>query len=182
MTNDNYKLPYNKRKELQRAFRNFLTDLNLPFFMTINFNVNNRPKPLSPEEAKKILNKFHRNLDRRLLGRKFYRVARNRRTFFVAMPEHLNSNLHYHLLVRIPPIPEYIFLSAAAYELYQLVPSATLQLTKLASKTDVRMTSFYSCKDLIQEATFENFVISTEFQSTPKIERENGMPPASSKR
>lgn len=156
-------LPYDKKKELQVAFRLFLTDLNLPCFATLNFN-----KYLSTNAAYTLLRKFHRELDRTLLKKRFHLLPQDERTFFIAMPEHLNSNFHYHMLMKPPAVEFEYFSSAASLVCVKNFPASSFHISKLNSTNDVRRTSFYSCKDLINQKNYENFVVSTQFLSSKK--------------
>ncbi len=47
------------------------------------------------------LRAFHAHLDRALFGRRFFALPRDRRTAFVAVPEHVATNAHLHMLVRV---------------------------------------------------------------------------------
>lgn len=151
---------YPQRKELQIALRTFLTDLNLPMFVTINFN-----RRTNLRRAYKQLREFHKMIDKDFLGRRFYLLPKEERTFFIAMPEHLNSNFHYHLLLRPPPEKELHFLFNAWFYLKKIVPSATIKISRLKTNDDVRKTSFYSCKDAIYVENYDNFIISTQFSN-----------------
>ena len=156
-------LPYDKKKELQVAFRLFLTDLHLPYFATLNFN-----KYLSTDAAYFCLRKFHRELDRTVLGKNFRKLPAEQRTFFIAMPEHLNSNFHYHMLLRAPEVDSSFYITHATSLCRKFFPSSSLDITNLISTDDVRRTSFYSCKDMTNQKNYENFVISTQFLSNKK--------------
>ena len=156
-------LPYDKKKELQVAFRLFLTELNLPCFATLNFN-----KYLSTDAAYTLLRKFHRELDRTLFSKRFYEVPEEQRTFFIAMPEHLNSNFHYHMLMKPPALAFKTFSDAASSVCSKNFPASSFHISKLNSTDDVRKTSFYSCKDLINQENYETFVVSTQFLSSKK--------------
>jgi hypothetical protein len=161
MNNQNdHDLSYNQRKELQCALRNFITDLNLPLFITINFNTK-----ISKRRAEKILRELHKRLDRKMLGRRFYKRSKEERTFFVAMPEHMKSNYHYHLLLRPPTDKELYFRFNAWFHLMQLVPSASIMILKPKTADDVRATSFYSCKDSFKAENYDSFILSTQFAS-----------------
>jgi hypothetical protein len=52
------------------------------------------------DEAKEDLKRFHRDIDRQLLGNSFNRVPKNKRTFMYACPEGIGTkNLHFHILL-----------------------------------------------------------------------------------
>ncbi|WP_218127885.1 hypothetical protein [Belnapia rosea] len=47
------------------------------------------------------LRAFHAHLDRALFGRRFCALPRERRTAFVAVPEHVATNTHLHMVLRM---------------------------------------------------------------------------------
>lgn len=163
MINDSQDMTYDHRKELQVALRNFITDMNLPLFITISFNTE-----MTYRRAVKVLNELQKNLDRKMFGRRFFKKSKDDRIFFIAVPEHFNSNLHFHKLLKIPKHKELFFIFNAWFYLRQLVPSATIQISRLTTAEDVRATSFYSCKDAINSENYNKFVISTQFASFKK--------------
>ena len=67
----------------------------IPVWITITFQ---GKKNL--EEAKENLKRWHRDIDRQLLGNNFNRVPQSSRTFMHACPEDIGTkNLHFHILV-----------------------------------------------------------------------------------
>jgi len=160
MTNDFDDTTYQHRKELQIALRTFSVNLNPTFFVCLNFNTQ-----MTHRSAKRLLSRFQRKLDRKLFGKRFYKLPRERRIFFLAMPEGIYSNYHYHMLLTLPPKAEDYFVNNAERYLKYVLPAASLQISKLATATDERMTSFYSCKDAIYAENYNNFVVSTQFAS-----------------
>lgn len=151
---------YEKRKELKEAIRQLAVSTNPKFYVTAVFNDFS-----SIEGARRTLKKFHRNIDYRFYGRSFYKTTKDKRTFFFAFPEHLDSNFHYNLLLT-PPIPKTnLFLEIANREWIKVCPKGNLLIVPIGTEEVMRMTSYYSTKDCFIERNFENFIISTEFCS-----------------
>lgn len=118
--------------------------------------------------SKKILYTFHKNVDYQRYGKRFYKLPTERRTFFIATPEGLQGNYHHHLLKTVPAQSELFLLYNAELEIQKIIPSATVKIYKLEAETDVRVTSFYSCKDTINSENYNRFVLSKEFSSFKK--------------
>jgi len=157
---------YTERKELQAALRSFLVNLDLPLFVTVTFN-----KSLSIAKAQKLLNEFHYEIQKSLWGKKFYRIPAEQRIFFIAFPEHIDSNIHYHLMLKVPPRYRVLFQIHAQKALSRVLESADVKFKEPQSPADVIKTKFYSTKDLFNELNYEHFVISTQFQRKPSREQ-----------
>lgn len=157
---------YTERKELQAALRSFLVSLDLPLFVTVTFN-----KSLSIAKAQKLLNEFHYEIQKSLWGKKFYRIPAEQRIFFIAFPEHIDSNIHYHLMLKVPPRYRVLFQIHAQHALSRVLESADIKIYEPKSPEDVIETKFYSTKDLFNELNYEHFVISTQFQRKPLREQ-----------
>lgn len=157
---------YTERKELQVALRSFLVNLDLPLFVTVTFN-----KSLSIAKAQKLLNEFHYEIQKSLWGKKFYRIPAEQRIFFIAFPEHIDTNIHYHLMLKVPPRYRVLFQIHAQNALSRVLESADLKIEEPPSPEDVIKTKFYSTKDLFNERNYEHFVISTQFQRKPLREQ-----------
>src|SRR5690349_3967746 len=89
---------YSKRREFRDAWRSFLTEHSFDLHVTLMFN-----RPTTLEGARKDLKAWLARLDEHWLGRAWSRRPSEERTFAIAFVEHPESNLHLHVLVRIPP-------------------------------------------------------------------------------
>jgi len=83
-----------ENRRIRRAMNELLRDMEAEYFVTANFNMGT-----SYEAARKTLKGWHARLDRKLLGGSWCRKAQDERTQYVAFAEHLDSNLHWHLLL-----------------------------------------------------------------------------------
>ena len=87
-------IAHNKR--IRKAMNEMLCDMDAEYFVTANFN-----RDTSYAAARKALKAWYARVDKALLGGSWSRKARNERTFFIACVEHFDSNLHWHLLLRL---------------------------------------------------------------------------------
>ncbi len=130
-------------------------------FVTFNFNAHT-----SLVSGKTTLKRFHAKIDRQLYGRNFNDLRFDERTLFIAFPEHVESNLHYHALLRTQNSD---FSSTALKTWESLVPSGSLHIVNLkeqgAGKGDYENISCYITKELQCHERYEQFVISSEFSS-----------------
>lgn len=55
------------------------------------------------ERVQRDLDKFHARVDRKLFGNKYNKIEAERRTWWAGCAEHLSSNIHVHLIVRVAP-------------------------------------------------------------------------------
>jgi hypothetical protein len=151
---------HNNRQELKKALRELVLSTEPRVFATAVFN-----DYASTDRARSALRRLHANLDRKIFGRYFYKTAPQKRTFFFAFPEHVRSNLHFHLMIRPPANSTDRLLTVAPAIWKKICPQGNLKLCPLDREDDLRMTSYYSVKDSFIEENFERFIISSEFCS-----------------
>ncbi len=87
-------IAHNKR--IKKAMNEMVRDMDAEYFVTLNFN-----RDTNYEAARKALRAWHARVDKALLGGSWSRKARNERTFFIACVEHLDSNIHWHVMLRL---------------------------------------------------------------------------------
>lgn len=147
-------------QELIREMRAFLKAQDFDLFGTIAFN-----RETTVDGLRRRLKRFHQHVDRSLLGKRFDKRPPQERTLFFAFIEHRTSNLHLHLMIKVPPgtamTERYSWV--APRKLKKLLPKADLKLSPLREMTDLYRTVDYSTKELWERANFEDFIISTEF-------------------
>jgi hypothetical protein len=151
---------YDRRKELKEAIRQLVHSTHPKVFATAVINDFS-----SPERARNLIKRFHKNVDYTFYGKNFYRVSKSKRTFFFAFPEKLNSNFHYHLLLTPPIGKTEHFIEIANPIWKKLCPAGNIKIDLINTEEDLRKVSFYTTKDCFIEQNFENFIISTEFCS-----------------
>lgn len=148
------------KKELKEAVRQLVLSTEPKIFATTVFN-----DYASPERGRAALKRFHANLDRKLFGPYYFQTRKEKRTFFFAFPEHINSNLHYHLLIRPPADHSDRIISVAPKIWKKICPQGNMKIGLLSTEEDLRKVSYYTTKDCFIEQNFEHFVISNEFIS-----------------
>lgn len=111
---------------------------------------------------------FHARVDRGVLGKYWHLKPYEERTLFIAFPEHLESNFHYHLLAKVPADKKIEFLVQARKAWSNLVPSGSIQVGNnndlfLKTELDRIKTLLYATKNIWNEKSLEDFIISPQF-------------------
>lgn len=149
---------HDNKKELKEAVRQLALSTAPTVFATAVFN-----DYASTDRARAALRYFHKGIDRKIFGKHFYQTAPNKRTFFIAFPENINSNLHYHLLIRPPQNKVERLIDVAPRVWEKICKQGDLKADLISTEEDLRKVSFYSTKDCFIEKNFANFIISSEF-------------------
>ncbi len=88
---------YTKRDSLRQAHRRMAEQMQPQLFLTLATNQN-----MSLEHVQKLTRRFVRNMDRQMLGSKFYKFASHRCLDGLCYVEHEASNIHVHGLMTKP--------------------------------------------------------------------------------
>ncbi len=148
-----------ENRRLKKAMANFLYELDASYFVTANFN-----RDTNYAAARRTLSAWHARIDKALLGGSWSRKARNERTFFIACVGHIDSNLHWHLILRLGDGAERQRFEAVAAESWvKLVLGGSMKVDWLATDLDRLKTARYTVEELWQQRAIESFVLSTEF-------------------
>lgn len=145
-----------KNKEMRKAFHDWLKqgDLNFNFFGTANFN-----RPTSIVAGRQSLMEWARLVNRKILRRRVFDAPKSDRIFFVAIPEHPTSNLHFHLLLRAPVNP--LKTQRLATKVWRMVVSSgELWMPPISDTGDLCRISKYITKDCWDGFGIEDFIIS----------------------
>jgi hypothetical protein len=119
---------------------------------------------MNTETAEKHLRILDAAWNRKLFGKKFFQLPADQRLFYVALPEH-KSNLHYHLLVRVPVAVRNSFPAIIPALWKRQVQSGTVDVREIDNpKTAVG----YALKSLWSDFSRDHFVLSTQFHKTPE--------------
>ncbi len=152
-------IAHNKR--IRKAMNEMVRDMDAEYFVTLNFN-----RDTNYEAARNALKAWHARVDKALLGGSWRRKARNERTFFIACVEHLDSNIHWHVMLRLGESADTQRFEAVAEQCWEkLVKSGSLKLRHLATDLENVKRAHYTVKDLWQQKAIEHFVLSTEFEN-----------------
>lgn len=147
-------------KQNRAAFIDFFIQLKVNFCVTHIFNIDD----LSIGSGTKKMGHFFYNLERKLFNTKYpYKLPKPRRLIALCYPEHLDSNLHFHSLIVVPPK------CCSLMELYshrcwnKLVPSGQVEVRRIRTVEETFKASTYSIKDIWKERNYESFVLSSQF-------------------
>src|SRR5579864_5093758 len=82
----------------QRVLALWLLNQNCDWHLTIN---SNDPR-FDHARGRVALKRLDALLDRRFLGKRWYKYPSSERTLFFAIPEYAGGEIHYHILVKLP--------------------------------------------------------------------------------
>jgi hypothetical protein len=142
---------------IRKAVCDMLAERQWDYFVTASLH-----KAANQLTARNALKDWHKRLDRKLLGGRCHRKD-DARTFFMAFVEGGETNLHWHMLVKLNCEKHDLFSPVAEQAWSQVVPSGTLDIQQIQSGTTNRVAG-YATKGLYEDKAIEGFVISTEFQ------------------
>jgi hypothetical protein len=154
-------LTYTYNKALQCSFRDFVKDQESHYFITANFN-----RDTNLNAARKSLGHWSARIDRMLLGKNWYKKNTDERVFFIACAHHLHSNMHWHLMLRLPQdgMRKNFLFNARDYW-KQIVKSGRMDIQSVLSEKDKKLTSMYATGETWQPENYNAFIFSTEFSS-----------------
>ena len=130
-----------QRLALKDAWVDWLASTDFDFAFTANFN-----RETTLASAERVLRRWGRDINRKVLGRRWRFAKRHERLLVIGFPEHPDTNLHYHLLVRAPTNPLKVQQLAVA-EWNRRVPSGELWTSPLPDAGDVHRFARYALKD-----------------------------------
>jgi len=154
--------------EYRKGMVELLNQQDFDFFVTLNLNQPNTNIKSGNEKLKK----FHAYLDRALLGKYWHRKPYDDRTLFLAFPEHIESNLHYHLMVKLMDGKKMDFIVEAPKAWEKVMPSGSIEIGNreddltLNSDVDRIKTAWYATKNIWNDNCRENFIISSQFTNS----------------
>ena len=150
----NFTNTIDKNIKMRQALFEWLEQGDFNFFGTANFN-----RQTTVAGATKSLNEWKRLVDRKILRRRVKDAPASDRLFFVAVPEHPNTNLHYHLLLHAPVNP--LKTQRIATKYWQLVvPSGDLWMPAIGDADDISRIAFYAVKDCWKGFGIDDFIVS----------------------
>lgn len=84
-------------QEQKNALRQHLYKQNNDYFITFVFNTN-----ISPESAQKRIDFWCQKINRKIAGPRWHKKDRSDLLQIFFNAEHINSNIHYHGLIKLP--------------------------------------------------------------------------------
>jgi hypothetical protein len=150
-------MSYHDNLIYRASMREWLEQQPFDFFVTLTTN-----REMSTETAEKHLRILDAAWNRKLFGKKFFRLPEDRRLFYVALPEH-KSNLHYHLLVRVPVAVRNSFRAIIPALWKRQVPSGTVDVREI---DNLRTAAGYAVKSLWNDFSRDHYVLSSQFHKS----------------
>ena len=144
-------------------FAHFLIDQGFQWHVSASFN-----QDTTYAVGRDKLKVWSAFVDRELHGRRYYLRPDESRVFFVAIPEWgaSGTNLHYHLLVRVPPVSMSRFQEVAKSTWSSVVRSGSMYVQQIGNgDEDLKRVVAYDLKDAWRKNNYEHIVFSTEFSS-----------------
>lgn len=147
-----------------KALPDWIEQLHFTHFVTLTFNQQryHRPDQIL-EYARDKIKFFHAKLDRCLLGCNWANKPKDERTLFIAFPEKIPVNMHYHAFIRMPQKNERKFDEYAKSIWKSIVPSGTYDCKLMRTAPDPNGLISYGIKEQFKNVNFNHTIISSEF-------------------
>ncbi len=144
-------------EKIRKAWQEFIGSTGSQCAMTLNFN---RETTLLGARAK--FRNYLARLNRSLFGPRWSQRSALESVQAIAVPEHLNSNLHFHVAARVPPDKIERFQAIAEPIWHELVAGGQVYIVPISSLTGW---AGYMTKSYFYEHDFNGAVIAAEFFS-----------------
>lgn len=153
---------YTHNKLLQKSLSEWISSSQYSLFVTLIFNSDT----IGLSGFKNMLREFHGRVDKELLGSKFHKKTGSERTNFICTVEHLNSNLHGHLL--LSPAKNLVsdFKTVSKYVWWKLCRKGEINIKEVY---DLKTVSDYMTKECYKEENYNNFILSSELLNSPSV-------------
>lgn len=155
-------------KKISSGFAAMFEQQNFEFHVTANFN-----RTTTLVHGRDKLRLWSSRVDRELFGSRYYKKGVEDRLFFVAVPEYGNSstNLHYHLLARLPINRHDDFARVAESIWKELNPFGSLFIQVIGdTEADRKRVIEYDLKEAWQQNCHSNIILSSEFSGRAESE------------
>lgn len=140
--------------QLKIGMRALVNSHDWTYCVTIAFNRDG----MSLDAGRSTLKNWQCRMNRRMYGQRW---MKKETTFFVAFPEHIGTNLHYHILIKVPNQQNKMRTVLAVEDaLKTICPSGTYDIQE-PTKENIE----YAMKDTYKQINFNNFIVSSEFKN-----------------
>jgi hypothetical protein len=150
---------YQNRREYRAAMEEWLATLDADLFVTLSFAQDARLGG-----ARQLLRQWFARLDSHYLGRAWARRSSDERTFAILVPENIDTNLHYHCLMRLPSRGQTEDIKDRAATLQRLwrrlVPRGTCDVELIY---DLPGLARYVAKQVVRPGYSQHFLMASEF-------------------
>ena len=121
---------------------------------------------ISLRSACRKIKHFDTQVHRKLVGKYFYKKPADQRIISICFPEHIDSNLHYHGVFRVPEQFHDKFQITAILAWLRVCQSGHLTISGLQNPSDIHQATNYCLKEIYKIQNYEHFVLSSEFWSS----------------
>lgn len=150
---------YQLRREYRRLLEQWIGTLDVDLFVTLSFADNTRL-----DIAPRLLKHWLARIDNYYLGRGWARQPTTERTFGVLLPENINTNLHFHAMIRLPSwgrTQDIAECSAVLNQFWrQLVPRGTCDVVPIFDHVGAAR---YVTKQVICPRHIDHYILANEF-------------------
>lgn len=144
-------------RELRNEFVHWLSITPWDYFVTLNLN-----RPTTYPVARKHFKNFCQRVDRKLVGPRYWKQS-DERALIIALPEHIDSNLHLHCLMMCRGKHHVSRRQATNLILpswKEVILSGTAQVQDIPEKYTLAQ---YVTKELSRKGQYEKVILSSEF-------------------
>jgi len=149
---------YQERRELRRAWREWLAEIDTDLFVTLSLSEN-----VGVGQARQILRRWLAYIDNHYIGRGWTRRASSERTKAFIFAESISTNLHYHCLMRLPHRGQLEHLAARAATLERLWRKIERRGTCQVDWVRDSGAARYATKQLVRPGYLEHLILASEF-------------------
>ena len=144
-------------KQLNDSVRDMIADFDGDYFVTAVFN-----REVGLEGAKKSLQLWHNQINKKLYGNKWAGADANERLQYIAVPEHIGRNIHWHMVLKKADRKRgWKFMLFAEYLWKKKNKAGSMDVQKLVTVQDKEKVGYYVTKDTWQAQNYNNIILSS---------------------
>ena len=146
------------RRKYRTAAQRWLAEMDVNFFATLTFRQN-----VGLLGARKNIEHWLACLDRHYLGRQWWKRPSAERTIGIGLAENVESNLHYHWLLRLPESAKNENAAQRGRTIERFWTQATRGGTCRVVEIRDSGAPRYAAKQLVRPGYADHFILASEF-------------------
>lgn len=150
---------YQRRRVLRSEYEQWLGTMDVDFLVTLSFPQNTRI-----ENARRFLKHWFAYVDNHYIGRAWSRTSSPERTFGIAFPENIATNLHHHCLIRLPTCaraePAETTTAVLERAWYRAVPRGSCDVQPIYN---IAGAARYVVKQVVRPGYLDHYVFASDF-------------------
>jgi hypothetical protein len=158
MTNDPEDGAYEARNRLRRAYEEWLAQTDMDLFATLSLAENT-----GLQQGRQKIGRWLAYIDNHYIGRGWSKRPSSERTEAFIFPESIDTNLHYHCLMRLPPRAQAESLAVRAAVLERLWRKIEWRGTCEVDWVRDADAARYVTKQLVRPGYLDQIIIASEF-------------------